>query len=269
MREDIYKLVSSVFKSHKSKPLDQSVESVRLLEKMNQDYERNGLGLDEEARARFKELKKELSLLGIEFSKRLNEENGGIWFTPEELKGVPEDVISGLKKGEGENEGKLFLTYKYPDLFPTMKYAVNPEIRKRVFLGNENKCNENVELFKLAVELRDEKARMLGFKSHADFQLASKMAKTPGRVMNFLTDLKTRLTPGGKEELQELRELKKADLKELGMEDDGKYYLWDHRYMFAGLLRLSCQLILLDITTGSFWRRSICLMLRRSLNTFL
>lgn len=112
MRQDIYKLVSAVYKSHESKPIDKSPEAIRLLEKMNQDYERNGLALGEAERTRFKEIKKELSLLGIEFSKRLNEENGGIWFTPEELKGVPDDVISTLKKGEGENKGKLFLTFK-------------------------------------------------------------------------------------------------------------------------------------------------------------
>lgn len=132
MREDIYKLVSAVYKANKEKPIDESPEARRLLEKMNQDYERNGLGLSESDRARFKEIKKELSLLSIDFSKRLGEENGGIWFKPEELKGVPEDVISTFKKGKGEDEGKLFCSFKYPDLFPMMKYAVNPETRKQV-----------------------------------------------------------------------------------------------------------------------------------------
>ena len=45
---------------------------------------------------------------------------------------MPEDVLSGLKRGEDENVGKLFLTFKYPDLFPTMKYALSPETRRRV-----------------------------------------------------------------------------------------------------------------------------------------
>lgn len=100
-----------------------------------------------------------------------------------------------------------------------------------MFLGNENKCNDNVDLFLRAMKLRDEKARLLAFKSHAEFQLATKMAKSPAKVMEFLTDLRTRLQPGGKEEIQGLRSLKKADLKEIGLQDDGKYYLWDHRYV--------------------------------------
>jgi metallopeptidase MepB len=140
MREDIFKLVSAVYKSNESKPLNKSPEAIRVLTKMNQEYERNGLGLNETDRARFKEIKKELSTLGIEFSKRLNEENGGIWFTREELKGVPEDVLNGLKNGEGENSGKLFLTFKYPDLFPTMKYAVSPETRKKVPQPDRYSC---------------------------------------------------------------------------------------------------------------------------------
>ena len=164
------------------------------------------------------EIKKELSKLSIDFSKTLGEENGGIWFTPEELKGVPQDVIATLKKGEGENEGKLFLSFKYPDYIPTMKNAVEAETRKKMYLGNENKCNENVVRFKKALELRDENARLLGFKNHAEFRLDTKMAKTPEKVMTFLNDLRTRLTPAGREQKQILVDLKEAELKEQGKE---------------------------------------------------
>lgn len=230
MREDIFKLVKAVYDSPAAKDLDP--ESARLLDKTYKSYVRSGLELPAEPeRARFKEIKKRLSTISIDFSKYLNEENGGIWFTPDELEGVPEDVVSGLKKGEAgsENEGKLFLTYKYPDLFPTMKYAVSAEVRKRVFLGNENKCNENVPLFKEAITLRDEKARMLGFKNHAEFVLAEKMAKTPEKVMEFLNNLREKLTAGGDNERKVLVELKKKEREERGEEFDGKYYLWDHR----------------------------------------
>jgi metallopeptidase MepB len=234
MREDIFELVSAVFKSPGTKAVDVDAESTRLLEKAYKDYIRNGLALKGEQRGRFKDIKKELSLLGIDFSKRLNEENGGIWFTLEELNGVPQDVLSGLAKGEigSENEGKVRLTFKYPDLFPTMKYAVNPETRKKVFLGNENKCNENSVLFKKAIVLRDEKARLLGFRNHAEFILEEKMAKKPEKVIAFLTDLKQKLAPGGEKEKARLKDLKTADFEENGLPDDGKYYLWDHRYVF-------------------------------------
>ncbi|CAG8075576.1 unnamed protein product [Penicillium olsonii] len=223
MREDVFNLVDAVLRRNET--LDP--ESRRLLEKEHKDFVRNGLGLpDGPQRLRFKEIKKRLSQLSIEFQKNLNEENGGIWFTPEQLDGVPKDVLEGLKKGEGENAGKLRLSFKYPDLFPTMKYANDPDTRKQVMIANENKCNQNVPLFREAIVLRDEAARLLKYPNHAAFRIEDKMAKTPETVDKFLGDLRTRLTDGGKKETQKLLELKNAT----DPKADGRYYLWDHRY---------------------------------------
>ncbi|KAL1885977.1 metalloendopeptidase [Paecilomyces lecythidis] len=239
MREDVYKLVDAVSKKNES--LDP--ESRKLLEKEHKDYVRNGLGLPAgPKRDRFKEIKKRLSQISIEFQKNLNEENGGIWFTREELDGVPEDVLSGLKKGEGENEGKLRLSFKYPDLFPTLKFAKNAETRKQVMIANENKCNQNVPLFKEAIVLRDEAARLLGYPSHAAFRVEDKMAKTPETVNSFLGDLRSRLAAGGQKEREALKTLKQADLESHGEKFDGHYYLWDHRFYDRVMLEKHYQL---------------------------
>ncbi|KAI8931158.1 hypothetical protein NX059_011511 [Plenodomus lindquistii] len=241
MREDVFNLVDAVLK--KGEKLDP--ESQRLLEKEHKSYIRNGLSLPAgEKRDRFKEIKQRLSQISIAFGKNLNEENGGLWFTPEELDGVPEDVVSGLKKGEGENEGKLWLTFKYPDLFPTLKYATNAETRKTVFVANENKCPENVALFREAILLRDEAARILGYDNHAQFRIEDKMAKTTKTVDDFLADLRVRLAPGGEKEIEKLKELKKQDTKERGLTGpltEG-YYLWDNRYYDRLMLEKDYQL---------------------------
>ncbi|KAI9774524.1 MAG: hypothetical protein M1840_002771 [Geoglossum simile] len=229
MREDIFKLVDAVLKAQ---PHLQP-EPRRLLEKEHKSYIRNGLGIPAgPARDRFKEIKKRLSDISITFQKNLNEETGGIWFTPEELDGVPEDVLSLLQRGEGENAGKLRLTFKYPDLFPTLMYAKNAETRKKVFIDNENKSNQNIPLFQEAVILRDEAARLLGYPNHAAYKIEDKMAKTPATVDEFLGDLRSRLTAGGRAEVERLKEVKKTDLKSRGNESsyDGHYYLWDHRF---------------------------------------
>ena len=229
MREDLYKLVDEAF--NQKEELDS--ESQRLLEKERKEYIRNGLSLPVGSkRERFKEIKKRLSQISILFQKNLNEENGGLWFTNEELDGVPEDVISTLMKGEGANAGKLRLTFKYPDLFPTLNYAKNPVTRQKVYIDNENKSNQNVPLFKEAVLLRDEAARLLGYPNHAAFMIEDKMAKTPATVDDFLGDLRKRLTKGGAEEKEILKKMKEEDLKSQGKEEsfDGHYFLWDHRY---------------------------------------
>ena len=158
MREDVFQLVDAVYQNSglseskekdKDRLIDEALaktagldssESALLLEKERKSYIKNGLGLPAgEKRDRFKEIKMRLSQIQIAFQKNLNEENGGIWFTAEDLDGVPQDVLDGLEKGTGENDGKLRLSFKYPDLFPTLKFAKNPETRKKLFIDNENK----------------------------------------------------------------------------------------------------------------------------------
>ena len=223
MREDVFKLVDAVLKKgDKLEP-----ESQRLLEKEHKGYVRNGLNIPAgPKRDRFKEIKKRLSELGIAFSKNLNEEKGGNWFTAEELKGVPEDVLSLLKK-EGD---KYFLTYKYPDLFPALMYGVDAKTRQKIMVGNENKCNQNVPLFRETIILRDEAARLLGYPNHATFRIEDKMAKTPKTVDDFLGDLRSRLADGGLQEIEKLKQLKKEDVESRGDQADGHYFLWDHRF---------------------------------------
>ncbi|KAF2152008.1 metallopeptidase MepB [Myriangium duriaei CBS 260.36] len=233
MREDVFKLIQAAL--DKKEKLDP--ESQRLLEKTHKGYVKMGLSIPAgEKRDRFKAIKKRLSELSITFQKNLNEEQGGIWFTEEELDGLPKDLIHNLQKGEGENSGKFRLTFKYPDLFPTLKYAKNAETRRKVFIANENKCNQNVPLFREAIVLRDEAARLLGYPNHAAFQIEDKMAKTPKTVDDFLGDLRKKLAPGGAQEIEKLKSLKEKDLKERDLKSDGKYYLWDNRFYDTKML---------------------------------
>lgn len=223
MREDVFRLVDAALQ--KKEKLDP--ESQRLLEKEHKSYIRNGLNLPKgPKRDRFKEIKLRLSQLSIEFSKNLNEEKGGLWFTKDELAGVPEDVVSLLK----HEKDKYFLTFKYPDLFPTLKYAVNPETRRKVFIANENKINQNVPLFKEAILLRDEMARLLDYPSYAEFVIEDKMMKSAKKVDDFLGSLRGRLADGGLQEIETLKALKKKDVESRGEKFDGHYFLWDHRY---------------------------------------
>lgn len=246
MREDVFKVVDATVQTYGGKDALEATggtvggavtplnpESARLLVREHKGYVQNGLGLPVgPQRERFKEIKKRLSQIQIDFQKNLNEEDGGIWFTREELDGVPADLLDGLDKGKegSEDAGKIRLSFKYPDLFPALKFAKNPVTRRRIFVENENKCNGNAKLFREAVLLRDEAARMLGYPSHAALRLEDKMAKDVKTVDDFLADLRERLAAGGVKEIDHLLALKKADTTELGLPFDGNYYLWDHRY---------------------------------------
>ncbi len=170
---------------------------------------------------------------------------------------MPNDVLEGLEKGAGENEWQVKLSFKDPDLIPALKFVQNEEVRKKIFIGNENKVshwyfppfpstipmlnwtmltckqyNANVLLFQEIVILRDEAARMLGYPDHASFEIEKRLAKTPKTVLDFLGDLRTQLTPRGAKETEYLKDLKKEHLKSRRLEAscDGNYYLWDHRF---------------------------------------
>lgn len=68
---------------------------------------------------------------------------------------------------------------------------------------------------------------MLGYPDHATLQIENKMAKSPKAVMDFLTDLQTRVQPGGIKEVEHLLEIKKKDLESRGEAFDGNFYTWD------------------------------------------
>jgi metallopeptidase MepB len=229
MREDLFQLVDAVLK--RGEPLDS--ESQRLLEKEHRSYVQNGLGIPAGPRRdRFKEIKRRLNELVTSFHKTLTEEQGGIWFSPQELDGVPTDIVSNLAKGTGENDGKLWLTFKYPHLFPTLRYATSSSTRKKLFVENENKCNANAARAKEVIVLRDEAARLLGYENHAQLRLEDRLLKTPENVNSFLNGLVKKLAPQGSKEIEMLLKLKKADLESRGRgsEYDGRYYLWDHYF---------------------------------------
>jgi metallopeptidase MepB len=139
MREDVFKVVDAAYATRDSQKLDK--ESLHILEKARQSYIRNGLRLEGPKRDRFKEIQEKLSQLQIKGQKNLNEEKGAIWFTPEQLEGVPADDIDveKLEKGTGENEGKVKLSFKYNHFFPLIKYAKDAETRHRYTVAEANK----------------------------------------------------------------------------------------------------------------------------------
>jgi len=171
------------------------------------------------------------------FQKNQNEENGGIWFSREELIGVPEAVLSQMKKGDCENSGDFRVTFKISDIGPVLRFAQNGNTRRRCYVGNDNKCNENIAIFKEVMILRNEAARILGYPNHAAFRLEDKMAKTPERVNSFFLELRERLAVGAEREIGELKQIKKEDLESREEAFDGNYFLWDHPFYNGVMLK--------------------------------
>jgi metallopeptidase MepB len=137
MREDVFRLVDAVF-DKKEEALD--AESQRILEHTRRGYIRSGLALPSgPARDHYKAISKRLGEIKTDYARNLAESTGGIWFSPDELDGLPHDVLEGLEKGTGHEAGKLRVTFKNTDYGPLMKFANRSETRMKVYIGRQNR----------------------------------------------------------------------------------------------------------------------------------
>ncbi|TQV94511.1 metallopeptidase MepB [Cordyceps javanica] len=227
-REDLFALVDAAYATRHSQGLD--AESLHLLEKEWQRNVQNGLLLPTGPdRERFKEAQKEISSLCLLAQKVLDEDTDGVWFRPEDLEGIPEDSleIGTLEQGSGENEGRVKVTFKYDHLIPLYTYAIHEATRKTYMLAVVNRANVNAPLFQKIIELRDEAARLVGFRSHAEFKISVRMAKTPARVNTMLQNIRALTEEGVKDDIATLLDYKKKDCEGRGAPFDGKLYFWD------------------------------------------
>ncbi|KAG5362880.1 Saccharolysin [Yarrowia sp. B02] len=236
MRHDVFQRVETVHNQLDELKKTLDPEYIRAIEKMYKGYVRSGLGLPEETRKKVEALNKRKGELAIKFANNLSNDTSFIAFTAEELEGVPKDVTDGFEKTE---EGKLKMTFQYPDLFPVLRSAKNADVRKRAFIGDQNRVKDlNTPLLKETVEIRTKLANLLGYRHHCDYVLEDRMAKKYENVMPFLEDLKERIKPQGQKDIAELLPIKKADYEAQGKSADYKdvLYVWETRYFLNKLL---------------------------------
>ena len=213
--EDLFmhvkKIVDPVFEGNVSvEPCE-----LKLFKDLYRDFVHNGLLLSKDIRSKVKELKKDLQLLSMEFSKCVADDKTTVLFSKEELKGMSDTFLNGLQ----QQDDKFVVTMKYPDVIPIFDQCSVEATRQRLDKVYTTRCPDNIPRLKQAVIKRREMAQLLGYKSFSEYQLSDRMAKTPTAVWSFLNDLQSKLTPGGKKELAKLTELK-----------GGKLNSYDYRY---------------------------------------
>uniref|UniRef100_A0A3Q0KDU1 Thimet oligopeptidase (M03 family) n=1 Tax=Schistosoma mansoni TaxID=6183 RepID=A0A3Q0KDU1_SCHMA len=225
MRKDVFEKFVSVQKNIDS---SFSGEYRRYVDRKVQLGRRNGLHLDDDKRKLIEALNKEENQLCIDFQRALNEENTLLKFTDEELTGCPADFIDGLKKLPS---GKREVSLKYPHYFPIMQKASNPETRRTLETAFNSRCiKENTPILKRLMELRRERATLLGFPTHADFMLDLYKTKTSENISEFLNNLGNKLEKIRLKESTRLLELKKEECDRLGYTFNNCLNPWDTRY---------------------------------------
>ncbi len=232
LNEGLFNKIKKVYDS--VSPGQLTTEQYRLLEKTYKNFVRNGALLDPKQKQRLREIDQELTKLKLVFSKNVLKETNAFHLhikKEKDLAGLPEQVIEEAKKiaDSMDKEGWVF-TLQAPSYIPFVKYAKNRKLRKimtlvygsRAFKPNENDNRENV--LNIA-RLRKERARLLGYETHADFVLEERMAQTPGKVIDFLNKLYDVAYPVAKKELKKLEQLAKQDGIERLEKWDVAYYM--------------------------------------------
>ncbi|KAI9567715.1 hypothetical protein HD554DRAFT_2205377 [Boletus coccyginus] len=227
MREDLYKAKATAEANlRKTGTWDNlSAEQKRLVEKMLLDGKRAGLALEnKEDKEKLKILKDQLSDACLTFRKNFNEENG------HELEGVPEDVISGYTQRTEGDRVLYDVTFKTPDIWPLFDRASNPSTRQAAHTAHGARLAVNVGPLSTILRLRKEIAEVLQYDSWADYATEVKMSKSAANVKEFLGELRKRLDPIGKKDLEAIVTLKNREHANYGLPINDDLHIWDYRY---------------------------------------
>ena len=228
----LFARVKAVYDAKKT--LDLTTEQKTLLDKTYKGFARNGANLNDADKEKLRQIDKELSGLSLEFGENvLKETNAYQMHITEEkdLSGLPEGEIEAARElAKIEGKKGWIITLDYPSYIPFMTYADNRELRKelaiasgrRAFQGNEF---DNQEIVLKIVKLRFERAKLLGYSSHAHFVLEERMAENPEKVKSFLEELLEKAKPAAQREFETLTKFAK-DLDGIDQLEkwDGAYY---------------------------------------------
>lgn len=232
LNEDLFARIKAVHDN--SANLNLTTEQSRLLDEYYKSFVRSGIMLSETDKERLREINKELSGLTLKFGNNLLKETNDyklVIENEEDLSGLPSSVISNAANAAAAagEEGKWVFGLQKPSWLPFLQYADNRNLREELYKamymrGDNDNANDNKGVVNDIVNLRIEKANLLGYESHAHFILDDNMAKTPENVYNLLNELWEYALPQAKAEAAELQKLIDAE------GGDFKLASWDWWY---------------------------------------
>lgn len=212
-----------------------TVEQKTLLEETYEDFVRGGINLGAEDKLALRKINEELSILSVRFGDNVLKENNRFELVIDErgdLVGLPKRVVAGAAEAASlrGKQGKWVFTLHKPSLIPFLQYSDKRELRERMFKGYIERGDHDDELdnkatAKRIAELRIRKAKLLGFKTYADFVLDRRMAKTPAGVYGLLDEVWKAALPAAKREAKELQKAIRKDGQKFRLEPwDWWYY---------------------------------------------
>ena len=231
LNEALFDRIKAVYDNRANENLDRAQE--RLLEKYYNSFVRSGALLSAEDKDALRNINSELSSLSLSFGNNVLAENNGfeLLITDEaDLAGLPAGSIAAAKE-EAATQGKegWLFNLSAPSRIPFLQYADNRDLREKLYTayvmrGDNDNENDNKANIKRILELRLQKAQILGYKTYADFVLDDRMAKTDKAVNDLLLNIWKYAVPRAKEEI--------ADMQKIIDREGGNFKLapWDYAY---------------------------------------
>lgn len=214
---------------------DWSEEQQRLLKEYYESFVRAGAKLNEGEQKRIREINERLSTLTTQFQNNLlalTKERSVLINDASELSGMSSaDIAAAAEAAKAKGQdGKYLLTITNTTRQPVLINLKNRDTRKKVWEASanrglgENGGLDNRPLVLELAKLRSERAKILGYSSHAAFTLENQMAATPEAAFKMLRDLVPGVVSKAKVEATEIA----AAMKKDGIVDDVQPWDWEH-----------------------------------------
>ena len=203
---------------------DYSQSQKKVVENALRDFKLSGITLSDAQQNEFKDISQKLSLLGSQFSNNVLKSTQAwekLITKQSDLTGLPEAAIGLLKQlAEQKQITGWRITLDFPSYIAVLTYADNRNLREEVYKAFATRASEQADNIEFdnskniakILQLRHQKALLLGFNNYAELSLATKMANSAEEVVQFLTDLAKKSKPQAKKELEKLKSFAKTEL---------------------------------------------------------
>ncbi len=228
----LFKRIDAVYNSPEKEKL--TPEQQRLCFKYYNNFVLAGAKLDDKSKARVAEINQKLAALFTKFNQHQLADEGDKFMeitNAKDLDGLPEEVKAAAA-GAAEKKGKKgswIIANTRSSIEPFLTDATNRAMREkawRMFIsrGDNGDANDNNAIIPEILQLRAERAKLLGYATHAHWRLADKMAKTPEKAMDLLMSVWTPAVERVHEEVKDMQQLADKEGAKIKIE------AWDYRF---------------------------------------
>ena len=214
----LFARLETLYNNRNSLGLD--AKQTRLLTREYQSAVRNGAKLDAAQKAQLTQINQDLSTNFAEFNSRLLTDEGSFTQATEaEMAGVQQDVkdaAAAVAKAKGLPAGTYAIRNTRSSFEPVLSFGTNRALREKVWRafvnrGDNGNANDTNAIIAKIVKLRAERAKLLGYKSHAHWRTQDTMAKTPERGMDLMMRVWPAAVKRVHEEVADMQSFAKAD----------------------------------------------------------